>query len=442
MSHSLGKKFTFGSLLVFALPTTVMMVFMSLYTIVDGMFVSRFVSTNALSSINIVYPAINIVLGLSIMLSTGSNAIVARKFGEGKADSAREIFTSVIYLNIALGLVIAALGYILAEPLSRMLGASDVLLKDCVTYLRWQLGFAPALMLQIQFQMYFVTEGRPGIGLFLTIAAGITNAVLDYVLIVPMGLGIAGAAIATVTGYTIPALIGLVYFAFSRNYLWFSKPKISGADLGETCINGSSEMVTNLSAGIITFLFNLLMMRFAGEDGVAAITIIQYSEFLLNALFMGFAQGVSPVISFNHGSQNHTQLKQVYRTSMIFTAVASITVFLFAQLAGDAVVTVFARRGSAVYELASHGFSIFALGFLFSGLNIFSSALFTALGNGKVSAVISFVRTFGLIITSLLILPAVLGIDGVWLAIPIAELGSTLLCLWFRKRNKNVYQYA
>lgn len=442
MSHSLGKKFTFGSLLVFALPTTIMMVFMSLYTIVDGMFVSRFVSTNALSSINIVYPAINIVLGLSIMLSTGSNAIVARKFGEGKADSAREIFTSVIYLNIALGLVIAALGYILAEPLSRMLGASDVLLKDCVTYLRWQLGFAPALMLQIQFQMYFVTEGRPGIGLFLTIAAGITNAVLDYVLIVPMGLGIAGAAIATVTGYTIPALIGLVYFAFSRNYLWFSKPKISGADLGETCINGSSEMVTNLSAGIITFLFNLLMMRFAGEDGVAAITIIQYSEFLLNALFMGFAQGVSPVISFNHGSQNHTQLKQVYRTSMIFTAVASITVFLFAQLAGDAVVTVFARRGSAVYELASHGFSIFALGFLFSGLNIFSSALFTALGNGKVSAIISFVRTFGLIITSLLILPAILGIDGVWLAIPIAELGSTLLCLWFRKRNKNVYQYA
>lgn len=442
MSHSLGKKFTFGSLLVFALPTTIMMVFMSLYTIVDGMFVSRFVSTNALSSINIVYPAINIVLGLSIMLSTGSNAIVARKFGEGKADSAREIFTSVIYLNIALGLVIAALGYILAEPLSRMLGASDVLLKDCVTYLRWQLGFAPALMLQIQFQMYFVTEGRPGIGLFLTIAAGITNAVLDYVLIVPMSLGIAGAAIATVTGYTIPALIGLVYFAFSRNYLWFSKPKISGADLGETCINGSSEMVTNLSAGIITFLFNLLMMRFAGEDGVAAITIIQYSEFLLNALFMGFAQGVSPVISFNHGSQNHTQLKQVYRTSMIFTAVASITVFLFAQLAGDAVVTVFARRGSAVYELASHGFSIFALGFLFSGLNIFSSALFTALGNGKVSAVISFVRTFGLIITSLLILPAILGIDGVWLAIPIAELGSTLLCLWFRKRNKNVYQYA
>ena len=424
MSYSLSKKFTFGSLLVFALPTTIMMVFMSLYTIVDGMFVSRFVSTNALSSINIVYPAVNIVLGLAIMLSTGSSAIVARKMGEGKPEEARQTFTAVIFLNVVIGLVLAVLGTLFAAPLSRMLGASDVLLADCVTYLRWQLGFAPALMLQILFQMYFVTEGRPGIGLFLTIAAGITNAVLDYILIVPMGMGIAGAAIATVTGYMIPALFGLIYFACAKRSLWFVRPRMSGAELGETCLN------------------NLTMMRFAGEDGVAAITIIQYSEFLLNALFMGFSQGISPVVSFNHGSRNHAQLKQVYRTAMIFTVAASVTVFLFAQFAGDAVVTVFARRGTMVWQLASHGFSVFAMGFLFSGLNIFSSALFTALGNGKVSAVISFVRTFGLIITSLLILPALLGVDGVWLAIPIAELGSTLLSLYYRKRYTQVYQYA
>ena len=442
MSYSLSKKFTFGSLLVFALPTTIMMVFMSLYTIVDGMFVSRFVSTNAMSSINIVYPAVNIVLGLAIMLSTGSSAIVARTMGEGKPEEARQTFTAVIFLNVVIGLVLAVLGTLFAAPLSRMLGASDVLLADCVTYLRWQLGFACALMLQILFQMYFVTEGRPGIGLFLTIAAGITNAVLDYILIVPMGMGIAGAAIATVTGYMIPALFGLIYFACAKRSLWFVRPRMSGAELGETCLNGSSEMVTNLSAGIITFLFNLTMMRFAGEDGVAAITIIQYSEFLLNALFMGFSQGISPVVSFNHGSRNHAQLKQVYRTAMIFTVAASVTVFLFAQFAGDTVVTVFARRGTMVWQLASHGFSVFAMGFLFSGLNIFSSALFTALGNGKVSAVISFVRTFGLIITSLLILPALLGVDGVWLAIPIAELGSTLLSLYYRKRYTQVYQYA
>ena len=439
MSHSLSKKFTFGSLLLFALPTTIMMVVMSLYTIVDGVFVSRFVSTNALSSVNIVYPVINIVLGISVMLSTGSNAIVAKKMGEGRPDSARETFTTIILLNIIIGLVFAVLGNLAAVPLSRMLGASDLLLKDCVTYLRWQLAFAPSLMLQIQFQMFFVTEGKPGIGLFLTLLAGIANAVLDYVLIVPMGMGIAGAAIATVTGYSIPALIGLIYFAAARKSLWFVRPRIVKKELGETCLNGSSEMVTNLSSGVITFLFNLLMMHFAGEDGVAAITIIQYSQFLLNALFMGFSQGVSPVISFN---QNHQQLRQVFKTSLIFTAASSLAVFLMAQLGGSLVVEIFARRGTPVYELARHGFMIFACSFLFSGFTIFASALFTALSDGRISAIISFVRTFGLIITSLLVLPFIIGMDGVWLAIPIAEFGGILLCLYFLRKYRTKYHYA
>lgn len=442
MSYSLSKKFTFGSLLLFALPTTIMMMVTSLYTIIDGMFVSRFVGTNALSSINIVYPVINIVLGASIMLSMGSNAIVARKLGEGRPDSARTTFSTIICLNIGLGLAIALLGNLFAVPLCRLLGASDILLADCVTYLRWQLGFAPALMLQLLFQMYLITEGRPGLGLFLTLLAGVTNAVLDYVLIVTMGMGIAGAAIATVTGYIIPSVIGLAYFACSRRSLWLVRPSVDQKELAETCINGSSEMVTNLSAGVITFLFNRIMMRFAGEDGVAAITIIQYSEFLLNAMYMGFSQGVSPVISYNYGSQNHTQLKQVFKTSIIFMAVTSVTVFLFAQLAGDHVVSIFARMDSPVYGLASRGFTLFAVGFLFSGLNIFSSALFTALENGKISAVISFVRTFGLIVTSLMVFPALLGINGVWMAIPAAELGSTLLCLYFRRKYRAVYKYA
>ncbi|MCD8279007.1 MATE family efflux transporter [Enterocloster citroniae] len=442
MSHSLSKKFTFGSLLMFALPTTIMMLVMSLYTIVDGVFVSRYVSTNALSSINIVYPVINIVLGISVMLSTGSSAIVAKKMGEGRPDSARQTFTTIILLNIGLGLVIALFGNLAAVPLSRLLGASELLLEDCVTYLRWQLAFAPALMLQILFQMYFVTEGRPGIGLFLTLLAGVSNALLDYLLIVPLGLGIAGAAIATVTGYMIPAVIGLLYFACSRRSLWLVHPRMERGELKDTCINGSSEMVTNLSSGIITFLFNLAMMHFAGEDGVAAITIIQYSQFLLNALFMGFSQGVSPVISFNYGSKNHNQLKQVFRTSLIFTAVTSLATFLLAQVTGSLVVGVFARPGTAVYALARHGFTIFAFSFLFSGLTIFASALFTALSDGRISAVISFVRTFGLIITSLLVLPFLIGIDGVWLAIPIAEFGGVMLSIYYMKKLKDVYRYA
>lgn len=442
MNHSLSKKFTFGSLLMFALPTTVMMVVMSLYTIVDGVFVSRYVSTNALSSINIVYPVINIVLGISVMLSTGSCAIVAKKIGEGRPESARSAFSSIIYLNIILGLVLALLGNLFAAPLSRLLGSSDLLLEDCVTYLRWQLAFAPALMLQIQFQMYFVTEGRPGLGLFLTLLAGVANGVLDYILIVPMGMGIAGAAIATVTGYMIPAVIGLIYFACSRKSLWLVTPKLEKGELAETCINGSSEMVTNLSSGIITFLFNLTMMHFAGEDGVAAITIIQYAQFLLNALFMGFSQGVSPVISFNYGSQNHAQLKQVFKTSLIFTLGASLVIFITAQLTGSLVVGIFAQPGTSVYALAYHGFTIFAFNFLFSGFTTFSSALFTALSNGRISAIISFVRTFGLILTCLVALPFLLGVDGVWLAIPIAEFGGMMLCLYYVRKHKCIYQYA
>ena len=386
--------------------------------------------------------SINIVLGISVMLSTGSSAIVAKKMGEGRPDSARQTFTTIILLNIGLGLVIALFGNLAAVPLSRLLGASELLLEDCVTYLRWQLAFAPALMLQILFQMYFVTEGRPGIGLFLTLLAGVSNALLDYLLIVPLGLGIAGAAIATVTGYMIPAVIGLLYFACSRRSLWLVRPRMERGELKDTCINGSSEMVTNLSSGIITFLFNLAMMHFAGEDGVAAITIIQYSQFLLNALFMGFSQGVSPVISFNYGSKNHNQLKQVFRTSLIFTAVTSLATFLLAQVTGSLVVGVFARPGTAVYALARHGFTIFAFSFLFSGLTIFASALFTALSDGRISAVISFVRTFGLIITSLLVLPFLIGIDGVWLAIPIAEFGGVMLSIYYMKKLKDVYRYA
>lgn len=442
MNQSLSKNFTFGSLILFALPTTIMMIIMSLYTIVDGIFISRFVSTNALSSLNIVYPLINVAMGIGIMLSTGSNAIVARKMGLGDSEGARKTFTAIVVLNLILGAAIGILGNLFAVPLSQMMGASDLLLADCVSYLRWQMAFIPALMLQILFQMFFVTEGRPGIGLFLTLLSGITNVGLDYLLIVPLQLGIAGAAIATVAGYVVTAVVGLIYFMVSRRSLWLVPFRFRAKEVLETCINGSSEMVSNLASGIITFLFNLLMMYYAGEDGVAAITIIQYSQFLLNALYMGFSQGISPVIGFNYGSQNHKQLQQVFRTALIFIGTTSVAVFVFAELAGSVIVAIFALPGTAVYEMARHGFTIFAVSFLFSGLNIFSSALFTALSNGRVSAIISFIRTFVLIVASLAVLPLVLGLDGIWLAIPIAEAGATVMCLGYLKKNRKAYHYA
>lgn len=441
MSYSLSKPHTVKSLLLFALPTTVMMIIMSLYTIVDGIFISRFVSTNALSSLNIAFPLINIVMGAGIMLATGGNAIVSRKLGEGQKEGARSTFTAILVLNLIIGFASAGLSNLFAVPIARMLGASDLLLEDCVTYLRWMMGFAPAMMLQILFQMFFVTEGRPGIGLFLTILSGICNIVLDYILIVPMQLGIAGAAIATVTGYLVSAIAGVIYFSTARRSLWLTAFRFSAREILETCFNGSSEMVSNLASGIITFLFNLLMLYYVGEDGVAAITILQYSQFLLNALYMGFSQGVSPIIGFNYGSKNHSQLHQVYKTCMIFIAATSVATFLLAELAGGIIVGVFAQPGTPVFALARGGFTLFAFSFLFSGINLFASALFTALSNGRVSAIISFIRTFGLIAASLAILPILLGVTGIWLAIPIAEAGAMILSFRCIRHYKSVYGY-
>lgn len=441
MSYSLSKKFTFSSLLLFAMPTTIMMIVMSFYIIVDGIFVSRFVGTNALSSINIVYPVINIFIGLGVMFAAGSNAIIARMMGEGRSKEARETFSMIVVLGILFGTILAVLGNLMIVPMVRMLGASDVLLSDCIIYLRIQLFSCPALILQLLFQTYFVTEGKPGVGLFLTVLAGIINMIFDYIFIVPMGLGVAGASLATGLGYLVPAVFGLLYFTLSKKTLWLVRFRFSAKDIAETCINGSSEMVTNLSSGIITFLFNLLMMRYAGENGVAAITIIQYSQFLLSALIMGFSQGIAPVISFNYGCKNKKQLKQIFRTALIFIAAASVLVFGISELFGSFLVQIFAPKGSGVYELANEGFRIFAISFLFSGTSIMASALFTALGNGKISAIISFIRTLVLIVISLMVLPVFLGITGIWLAIPVAEFGAALLSIWYIKRQSGRYQY-
>lgn len=441
MSYSLSKKFTFSSLIMFTLPTMIMMVIMSLYTIVDGIFVSRYVGTNALSSINIVYPAINVVLGLAIMLSTGGNAIIAKKIGEGKPSEARSVFTMIVMAGVILGIFIAAAGNLLISPIASILGASPVLMKDCITYLSILLFFTPAYILQLLFQTFFVTEGKPGLGLGLTIAAGIVNVIFDYILIVPLDMGIAGAAYATAMGYMVPAIFGILYFIFSKKALYFVKPVLSLKIFLNSCGNGSSEMVSNISSGVITYLFNLLMMKFAGEDGVAAITIIQYAQFLLSALFIGFAQGIAPVISYNHGSQNHSQLQRIFKDSLIFIAVTSVAAYGIACLFGDSIVAIFAQRGSNVYNLAQDGFFLFALSFLFIGFNLFSSSLFTAFSDGRTSAIISIVRTFGLIVLCLFTLPELIGITGVWLAVPIAEIGGIGITIYYILKYRRKYHY-
>lgn len=302
--------------------------------------------------------------------------------------------------------------------------------------------FVPFGVLSVIFQFFFVTAGRPNLGLFATVLGGVTNMVLDYVLIVPANLGIAGAAVATGLGFTVPSLIGLAYFFCSRKgALYFQKPVWDGKLLLKTCTNGSSEMVSNLSTAVITFLFNWIMMRASGEDGVAAVTIVFYAQFLFTAIFLGYTSGVAPLFSYNYGARDTKRLKKLFRLSLIFVAVCSVLAYSASIVLAAPVVRLFAAPSSPVYPLAVRGMYLFAFGFLFMGANIFASGLFTALGNGKISAILSFLRTFVLIVAAVFTLPLLIGVDGVWLSIPAAELLALVIAVWFLIRSRSVYQY-
>ena len=426
MSHSINQDITPVGLLKFAAPSIVMMVFMSLYTIIDGIFVSRFLGSNALSSVNIVYPVVNVAIALSTMLGAGGSAIISKYLGEGKNERAREALTQFVMLTLLLSFVLLILSEMFLTPISRFLGASDALLADCRRYLGTARLFVPACMLQAVFQSFLVTAGRPGFGLVLMIVAGISNMVLDYVLIVPCQMGIAGAALATGIGQCIPAVCGMCFFLFTRKELCFCRFTFSVKEILGACYNGSSEMVSQLSNAVITFLFNIVMMSLAGEHGVAAITILLYGQFLFNAVYMGFSIGISPLIGFQYGAGNREKLRKIYRISFLFVISSSVLVVAAAMIFSPAIVTVFTRE-QRTWELASVGFRIFAVNFLFSGINITSSGFFTALSNGKVSALISFSRTLVFIVISLLILPRMFGIMGAWLAIPVAEFLTMIL---------------
>lgn len=442
MSLSIAKDFRFLSLLRFALPTMVMMVFSSLYTIVDGIFISRYIGSNGLSSANIVYPVINLMIAVGVMFSSGGSALIAKKLGEHKEKEGNEDFSLIIAAALVLSLLITILGTIFLEPLVRLLGATNVLLSNSEAYLGILLFFAPACILQLLFQTFFVTAGKPQYGLILTILGGITNMILDYVFMGPLHMGIKGAALATGLGQVIPALAGLLYFISGKNALHITIPRFRLSTLLKSCSNGSSEMVTNISTAVVTYLFNIVMLQLLGESGVAAITIVLYGQFLFNALYFGFSMGVAPVISFNYGSGNTRLLRRVFKICTIFVSVSSLIATVIALFLSPYIVEVFSPRGTETYEIARTGFFLFSFNFIFAGMNIFASSLFTALSDGPVSAIISFARTFVFIVASILLLPRLLGVTGVWLAVPMAECITLLLSLFFFCTKCGKYQYA
>ena len=297
-------------------------------------------------------------------------------------------------------------------------------------------------MMQMFFQVFFVTAGKPTLGLVLTITGGVTNVILDYLFMGPMGMGVIGAALATGIGQTIMADVGIVYFFVIKKGLYFVRPVFRRTVLLESCGNGSSEMVSNLSMAIVTFLFNLTMLRLLGEDGVAAITIVLYGQFLFTSMYLGFSMGVAPVFSFNYGDKNYDQLKRIYKICMYFITVSSIVILVMALVFAEPIVGIFSGRDSRTYEIAADGFFLFSFNYIFAGINIFASAMFTAFGDGKRSAIISFCRTFIFIVVSILVLPLVMGVTGVWLSVPLAEFVTLFISVGYFKSQHKKYHYA
>lgn len=441
MENSLEKKVTLTSLIKYTLPTVVMMMFFSLYTIVDGMFISKFVGANALSATNIVYPVINILIGIGVMFATGGSAIVAKTMGENKNEDAREYFTIITISAIVVGIVVEIICIIFMKDIIYALGSTESLYYNCKEYLFFMIIFTPFIILKLYFDYFLVTAGVANLGLLSSVAGGILNIVLDYVFIAEFNMGVRGAALATCIGYVVPSLVGIIYFFNKNNLLHFVKPKLNINVILRSCSNGISEMVTQISSALTTFLFNIVMIKFLGEDGVAAITIMLYIQFLLNSAYLGFTSGVSPRISYNYGRQDEKQVENLFKYSLIIICVFGLVTFFMSRAMSEILISLFAEKGSSLFDISHNGFMIFSIAFLVAGINIFGSGMFTAFSNGKISAILSFMRTFVFFLMGIFILPRIMGVNGVWLVVPFAEVSTMIVSLTFMYKYKKTYLY-
>ncbi|XAM52239.1 Multidrug export protein MepA [Terrisporobacter vanillatitrophus] len=441
MENSLEKKVTLTSLIKYTLPTVIMMMFFSLYTIVDGMYISKFIGANALSSTNIVYPVINVLIGIGVMFATGGSAIVAKTMGENKTEEARQYFTLITISAIIVGIVVEIICIIFINDIIYALGSTQSLFFYCKEYLFFMIIFTPFIILKLYFDYFLVTAGVPNLGLLSSVAGGILNIALDYVFIVQLNMGVRGAALATCIGYVLPSIVGIIYFFNKKNLLYFVKPKFNFKVILRSCFNGMSEMVTQISSALTTFLFNIVMIKFLGEEGVASITIMLYMQFLLNAAYLGFTSGVSPRISYNYGRQDENQVEKLFKYSIIIISAFDVITFIMSRAMSEILISLFATKGSTLFELSHNGFMIFSISFLVAGINIFGSGMFTAFSNGKISAILSLLRTFVFFLMGIFVLPRIMGVDGVWLVVPFAEVATMLVSLIFMYKYKKKYLY-
>lgn len=442
MKIQLSEHFTYKKLLRFVLPSIVMMIFTSIYGVVDGLFVSNYVGKTAFAAVNLVMPLLMMLSALGFMMGTGGSAIVAKTLGQGDKERANRYFSMMVYVTVVGGVVLTVLGLVFLRPIVTALGAEGEMIGECLIYGRISLASLTFFMVQNVFQSFFVAAEKPHLGLGVMVAAGVTNMVLDYLFIAILGWGIAGAAAATAAGETVGGIVPLIYF-FRKNtsLLRLTKTKIKGKILLKACTNGSSELMTNLSMSLVNMLYNVQLMRLAGEDGVAAYGVIMYVNFIFLATFIGYSIGSAPIVGYHFGAQNHYELKNLFQKSMRLIGGWGGLLMLLAFALSGPLAQFFVGYDAKLLAMTSHGLRLYALAFLVSGFNIYGSAFFTALNNGLVSAVISFLRTLVFQMAAVLILPRLLGLNGIWLAVLVAELLALGVTLQFFIRKKKVYHY-
>lgn len=444
MQIKLSDHFTYGRLLRFTFPSIAMMIFTSIYGVVDGFFVSNFAGKTPFAAVNLIMPLLMIVATVGFLFGTGGTAIVSNVLGQGDRERANRYFSLFTYLSLGLGIFFSLLGFVLIRPISRMLGAQGALLENCVVYGRIILLATPFYILQLLFQSFFVTAEKPKLGLAVTVCSGVTNMVLDAVLVtlLPQPHKLAGAAIATSISQAVGSIVPLVYF-FRENtsLLRLGPTRYDGGAVAQATINGSSEFMSNISMSLVGTLFNLQLIHYAGENGVAAYGVMMYVSMIFSGAFIGYSIGTAPVIGFHYGAQNHAELKSLLRKSLVLLSILGICMTAAAELMAQPLAQFFVGYDPALMQLTVSGFRIFALCFLFMGFAVFASGFFTALSDGLTSALISFLRTLVFEVAAVLILPNLLGIDGIWFSIVAADMLSVVLSFCFLAIKRKKYHY-
>lgn len=443
MNIQLSEHFTYGKLLKFTFPSIIMMVFTSIYGVVDGVFVSNFVGSESFAAVNLIMPFLMILGAIGFMLGTGGSALVAFILGTGDGQKANRVFSLMVYVLIVLGGIFMVGGILFMEPMARLLGADEAMLPVCVQYGRIvMLGLIP-FMLQNTFQSFLVTAERPHFGLYITIAAGVTNMALDALFVGVFRWGVAGAAAATVISQIVGGVIPLVYFICpNKSKLRLGKTKMDFRMLGKAAANGSSEFMTNVSMSLVNMLYNWQLMRLIGAQGVAVFGIIMYVSFIFAAIFIGYSMGSAPVIGFHYGAGNKEELKGLFRKSLWILLVFSVVLTGLAMMLAKPLAMIFVAYDAELLELTKRALTIYSLSFLMSGFNIFASSFFTALNDGLTSALISFGRTLMFQVASVLLLPLIFDVDGIWAAVILAEGLALILSAACVIRNRKKYGYA